>query len=564
MTEQNENQHHPGDDSVNPNAPASEESAVAPTPSEDPAGGAAATSTEPAAQSYPAPEQARPAPEQPYPAPEQGYPAPEQPYAAPEQQYTAPQPASGYEQQSYAAPQHYPTAPQPYVAPPASADAQHTTPLPPYGGQPYGTHQPADHHAASAFGPAATAPKEPRKRGGLPVVAALAVGALLGGASGAGVSYWVLAGNSSSDGGSGTPQTITVNDPADATATTAVAAAATPSVVTIQVAAQNGQGTGSGVVIDDEGHILTNAHVVTLDGAAGNATVTVQTSDGRLLEAQIVGVDPTADLAVIQVDPSADLPAIEFADSDDLNVGDTTIAIGAPLGLSGTVTTGIVSALNRSITVASSAAPEENEQVPEDDGQQEGDSPFDFWEFDIPGQDEQPQSQASSTISLSVIQTDAAINPGNSGGALLDGDGNLIGINVAIASAGGASGTAGSIGVGFAIPSNLAERIAQELIEDGTASHGLLGASVSDAASAEDAEITTVGALIQEVVADGAAEQAGLRPGDVVTEFNGHPITNSTDLTAQVRVLPAGATAELTFLRNGDPQTVEVTLGEAP
>jgi putative serine protease PepD len=162
---------------------------------------------------------------------------------------------------------------------------------------------------------------------------------------------------------------------------------------------------------------------------------------------------------------------------------------------------------------------------------------------------------------LPVIQTDAAINPGNSGGALLNGKGQLIGINVAIANAGGGSTTAaGSIGVGFAIPSNLAHRISDELIADGKATHGLLGASVQSATS--DADSVTVGALIKEISAGGAAEKAGLKSGDVVTNFNGVPITDANDLTAQVRALAAGADAKLTYVRDGKSTTVSVTVGE--
>jgi putative serine protease PepD len=394
----------------------------------------------------------------------------------------------------------------------------------------------------------------------VPVVAALAVGALVGGVSGAGVSMWATSVNTGSPVGSdSTAGTITVNDTDDATLVTAVAAKASPSVVTISVAAEAAGGTGSGVILTDDGYILTNTHVVTLDGAVGDPEVTVTTSDGRLLPATIVGTDPISDLAVIKVD-ATDLTPAEFADSDDLNVGDTAIAIGAPLGLAGTVTDGIVSALNRSITVASSAVPEEgdgSEQAPDEE------NPFDFWQFDVPGQQQQAPTASSSTISLAVIQTDAAINPGNSGGALLDSEGQVIGINVAIASAGGSAGQSGSIGVGFAIPSNLAQRIADELIEDGSATHGLLGASVADATASEsvpDPEV--VGASIEELSQGGAAEAAGLQVGDIITRLNGIPITGKTDLTAQVRALAAGADAEVTYVRDGEANTVDVTLGE--
>ncbi|CAN5542672.1 hypothetical protein BH10ACT7_BH10ACT7_12480 [soil metagenome] len=406
--------------------------------------------------------------------------------------------------------------------------------------------------------PALAKPTAPRRNAAVGVIAALAVGALIGGVSGAGVTLWATSVNAGSPVvGTTTPSTITVNDAADATQITAVAAKASPSVVTISVASDTSGGTGSGVVLTADGYVLTNTHVVTLDGAAGDPKVTVQTNDGRLLTATIVGTDPISDLAVIKVDGVTDLQPAEFADSSKLNVGDTAIAIGAPLGLAGTVTNGIVSALNRSITIASSAAPEEGdapEQTPED-------APDDFWNFDIPGQDA-PTASSSSTISLSVIQTDAAINPGNSGGALLDADGKVIGVNVAIASAGSSSGQAGSIGVGFAIPSNLAQRVAQELIDNGAATHGLLGASVADVTEDENQKDSkVVGASIVELTQGGAAAAAGLKVGDVITAFAGIPITGKTDLTAQVRSLAAGAKATVEYVRDGKAASVDVTLG---
>jgi putative serine protease PepD len=273
-----------------------------------------------------------------------------------------------------------------------------------------------------------------------------------------------------------------------------------------------------------------------------------------------VGTDPIVDLAVIKIDNVTDLQPLDFADSSKLNVGDTAIAIGAPLGLSGTVTNGIVSALNRSITVASSAVPETSGDTGDNGSEPDTESPFDFWNFDIPGS-EDSTTTATSTISLPVIQTDAAINPGNSGGALLDADGKVIGINVAIASAGGSS-AAGSIGVGFAVPSNLAKRVSEEIIANGSASHGLLGANVADVTLASDPDTTTTGASIQEVTSGGAAEAAGLQSGDVVTKFNGVPITDRTDLTAQVRMLAGGDSAEIVYVRDGDARSATVTVGE--
>jgi putative serine protease PepD len=278
-----------------------------------------------------------------------------------------------------------------------------------------------------------------------------------------------------------------------------------------------------------------------------------------------VGTDPVLDLAVIKLQNASGLTPATFANSDKVNVGDTTIAIGAPLGLSGTVTNGIVSALNRSIQIASSAAPKQDQQ---DNGGNGDNSPFNFWNFDQNGGGDGSgngnggQSSAQSTISLPVIQTDAAINPGNSGGPLLNGKGEVMGINVAIASAGSSndsSGQSGSIGVGFAIPSNVAQRVANDIIKDGKASSGLLGATVADSTS--DSSATTVGALIKSVSSGGAAADAGLKAGDIVTNFNGKPITNATDLTAQVRALPGGAKASITYERGGQTQQTDVTLG---
>ena len=395
-----------------------------------------------------------------------------------------------------------------------------------------------------------------------PLLGMLTVGALIGGVAGGGVVAAVLASDSTSiTAAPATPTSITVTDPDDATLVTAVVAKAMPAVVTLTVAGGGSSGNGSGVILSDDGYVLTNNHVATLEGATLSPSIRVTLSDGRIFDAELVGSDPIADLAVVKLDGAEGLPTIEFGDSDALNVGDRTVVIGAPLGLAGSVSNGIVSALNRSITVRSSAVPDQQlEQTQPDDG---GDAPFDFWDFDVPGtENTEPRPLTTGTVALPVIQTDAAINPGNSGGALLDDEGRLIGIVVAIATAGGGSGQSGSIGVGFSIPSNFAQRVATELIANGSATHGLLGASVTD--SINDAESTVVGALVDSLLPGGAADVAGLRPGDVITVFNGAAIAGSVDLTAQVRVLPAGASATLTYVRSGQAQEVTVTLGELP
>jgi putative serine protease PepD len=391
----------------------------------------------------------------------------------------------------------------------------------------------------------------PRQRSGAPaLVAVAAAAALVGGASGAGIAAWAIAANvAEAPSGSADSQTITVNDPDGVNVVNAVAAKAGPSVVTLNVASQRAGGSGSGVILTSDGYVLTNNHVVTLDGASNDGTIEVTTADGRIFAAEIVGTDPTVDLAVIKLVDASGLTPIEFGDVDALDVGDRAVAIGAPLGLTNTVTDGIVSVLDRSIQIASSAVPDDGS---DDDG---GQNPFNF---DIPGQQ---STGGSGTISVPVIQTDASINPGNSGGALVNGSGQLIGIVVAIATAGGSSGSSGSIGVGFAIPADLAQRVAGELIENGTATHGLLGATVRDASSADG---SVVGAVVVDengIVPGGAAEAAGLRPGDIVTELDGVPIKGSVDLTAQVRRQAADAEVELVYVRDGEEHTVTVTLG---
>lgn len=444
---------------------------------------------------------------------------------------------------------------------PAQSEAQLNTPTDAFGQpvvpeqQPPASAQPTDYVWTPASESAPVAAKQRSARVGL--IAALAVGALVGGVSGAGVAAWAVSANqpSASIPSAAAPQNITVNDTANVNVVTAVAAKAEPSVVTIAVSSSSAGGTGSGVVLSKDGYVLTNTHVVTLDGQIANPTIQVTTSDGHLYGATIVGTDPIADLAVIKLKNATALTPAAFGDSSKLNVGQTAIAIGAPLGLSNTVTDGIVSSLNRSISIASSAAPAPSSG---DSTTPNPSSPFDF-RFDN-GQGA-PQSAAQATISLPVIQTDAAINPGNSGGALLNGNAEVIGINVAIAGTGSSSATtqSGNIGVGFAIPANLAQRVANELIKNGKATHGLLGASVADLASGDPS--TVVGASLKTVTSGGAAANAGLKAGDIVTNFNGVQITGATDLTAQVRFLAAGSKANLTYVRGGTATTVSVTLG---
>ena len=401
--------------------------------------------------------------------------------------------------------------------------------------------------AAAASASAASVGTAPSRRLALPIMAALVVGAVLGGASGAGIAVLITQDSTEQTAAVNPQQSVVINNASAVTDISAVAAKASPSVVTIKVSTATSGGSGSGVIISNDGYIVTNAHVVTLSGATNEATWQVEDNRGLLFSAKLVGTDPTVDLAVLKVDGVTDWTPIEWADSSKLNVGDVTIAMGAPLGLDGTVTTGIVSALNRSIQIGNSAVPDQSDSTTPDQ-----DNPFDFFQFDYgQGQGQTQSSQAS--ITIPVIQTDAAINRGNSGGALLDSQGRLIGVNVAIA------GSGGNIGVGFALPSNLVKRVTSEIIDTGSATHGLLGASVSDQASQKGS--TSVGAVVKEVVAGSAADKAGIQAGDIVMSVNGVPIESSSDLTATIRSLAAGTTTDLVIVRGGKPQTITVTLG---
>lgn len=373
-------------------------------------------------------------------------------------------------------------------------------------------------------------PKRSWLSGTIPTKAAAGVAVIAGVAGGvAGASVGVLG-----NGGFGfntviQPQAVTISDTNNTKSVTAVAAKALQSVVTIEVSGTNGAGSGSGVIISSDGYIVTNNHVVTLAGSETSANLRVTLADGRLYSAKLVGTDAIMDVAVIKIDETSLVPA-EWGDSSAVTVGDESIAIGAPLGLENTVTDGVVSALNRSITISNKG---------------------DGFNFDLPnGQ----QSAIAQDLSLPVIQTDASINPGNSGGALLNASGQFIGMNVAIASSGSSSG---SIGVGFALPSNLVKRVSQDIIDNGTAEHGRIGATVS----AVTGSTGVVGALVHEVTAGSPAEKSGLKVNDVVTTFNGIPVRNEVDLTAQVRSLRPGDTAQMIVVRDGVTKSLSVTVG---
>ena len=304
-----------------------------------------------------------------------------------------------------------------------------------------------------------------------------------------------------------------------------IAARVMQSTVSIAVRGAGGSGTGSGVVIRSDGYVLTNNHVV--ESAAGGGEITV-TFDGaeQELPAQIVGLDPVTDLAVLQVRADEVLPAAALGQSRALVVGDPVIAIGSPLGLSGTVTTGIVSALNRTVN------------VPSQDG------------------------GANSPL-FNAIQTDAAINPGNSGGALVNSSGEVIGINSAIATLGGGRGAGdagGSIGVGFAIPIDEARSVAEEIIRTGRATHPSIGVSATTVAG----EAGRQGALVRELSAGGAAAGAGLEPNDLIVAVGDVEVTSVDELILAIRANKIGDTVTLTYVRDGRSRTAEVVLQDLP
>ena len=428
----------------------------------------------------------------------------------------------------------------------------------------YQTGQPGQPNPPGAYGvgyggPANRQPSDGGRRryGTGTIVTAMLIAGLLGGGVAVAADA-VLDNGSATAGTTGQSNTVVVNDKDNVNAITAAAVKASPSVVTIEVSGSGSSGSGSGIILDDDGHILTNTHVVTLGGTVADPSIEVQTEDGRVLSATVVGTDPLSDLAVIKVDADNLTPAT-LGDSDNLNVGDSVLAIGAPLGLAGTVTDGIVSTLNRTISVQSSAAPEsDSDSAPEDDG-------FGF-RFAPPDGSSQSQSSASNSIYLNVIQTDAAINHGNSGGALVNTDGDVIGVNVAIASASsGSSGEdSGNIGVGFAVPASYAQRVADEIIDNGSASHGFLGVSVTPATGSGSSSSFTIGAEIADNPASGTpAARAGLQKGDIVTSVDGIPITDAQSLTAAIRMQAAGSKVKIDYVRDGQSESTEATLGDS-
>lgn len=291
-----------------------------------------------------------------------------------------------------------------------------------------------------------------------------------------------------------------------------------PSVVSISAESSSGSGTGTGFVIDSTGYILTNNHVIA-DAAADGGDIEVQLNDGTILQATIIGRDSSYDLAVLKVNQTG-LTALTFGNSDDVAVGDSVIAIGSPLGLSGTVTLGIVSAKDRAVTAGESA----------------GDSSF-----------------------INAIQTDAAINPGNSGGPLVNSAGAVIGVNSAIATLGSSSlsSQSGSIGLGFAIPINQARKTAEQLIKNGKATYPVVGVSVDMQYAGDGAKIADTSNAI---LPGGPASKAGLRAGDLIVKFDGRTITTPEELIVAIRSKNVGDKVVVEYKRAGKPYSTTLTL----
>jgi putative serine protease PepD len=360
--------------------------------------------------------------------------------------------------------------------------------------------------------------------------AAAAVAALVFGGVGVGVGTQLSGGGQPTTAGSGltvAPASSKVS--VDPQSLAGVAARVLPAVVSINVTTGSGGDTGSGVILRQDGYILTNNHVIA-SAVGGAGTVSVTFNDGTAAAARVVGSDAEDDLAVIKVEKTG-LPVAVLGSASAVKVGDPVLAIGSPLGLQGTVTSGIVSSVNRPVQTSSS----------------QGQSPFGG------------QSSAPTTV-IDAIQTDAAINPGNSGGPLVDAAGQVIGINSAIASTGSSlSGQSGNIGVGFAIPVDQAKVVAQQLMATGKATHPLLGVTLADATDSNGNSL----ARVQSVLAGGPAAKAGIQAGDVIVAVGNQKTVGAQAAIAAIRTHQPGQQVAITVQRGTARKIVTVTLVDA-
>lgn len=434
---------------------------------------------------------------------------------------TAPQqpPAGQYGQPTYAAAQ------------PGQYDGQYGQQAfgqPGYGQQAYGGYG----APAAPGGPTWWTPKRKVAAGGL-ALALILGGGLAGGAVAA------LIGTNGT-----TYASPTAVKPASSKSTTGVAAiaqAVQPSTVSITVTTPQGQDEGTGVIIRSDGMIMTNNHVVA--DAAGGGQISVKFNDGRKSAADVVGTDPATDLAVIKAAGVSGLRPVTFGNSDQLQVGDQVVAIGSPLGLDGSVTSGIVSALHRTLTEGGNDQQQQPPGLPPGFGGQGGG-----------GLGGGQQGGGGGTSIADAIQTDAAINPGNSGGPLVNAQGQVIGINTAIATSGGGNG---NIGVGFAIPIDTAKQVSDQLIKTGKATHAYLGVTLTDASGGQQ------GALVATVQGGTPAAASGLKEGDIITQVDGRTIDGADSLSAAIRGHSPGDKIALTYVRNGAKHTVNVQLASS-
>jgi len=436
-----------------------------------------------------------------------------------------------------------PQSPPPEGAPyPAPLWYQETQALPQYGYPTVDPQAPTEPRRAALTQPGATPPQSGKPRrlaeiGAIAVVAAVLASAGTYAATRTDVASSPVAQISAGP----TTSSAQVGGSATTPNWSVTAATVSPSVVAITVTSGQGGGQGSGVIFDTKGHILTNNHVVAAGGSGSTLSVTL--NDKRTYDATVVGTDPSTDLAVIKLtNAPTDLKAITLGDANAIKVGDQVMAVGNPLGLAGTVTTGIVSALNRPVTTSDA----QQQQQPGDPTQQQ-------------------QQPTADPVVTNAIQTSAAINPGNSGGALVNAGGQLIGINSAIASLGssGSSSQSGNIGIGFAIPVNEARSIADQLISTGKATHPYLGVASKDGVVA-DGSAKRAAAVLTNVVGGTPADKAGLQANDAIIAVDGNPIDGSLSLVAQVRERNVGDSVTLTVLRNGQRKNIDVTLVAKP
>ncbi|MCW2849177.1 MAG: peptidase and chymotrypsin/Hap [Marmoricola sp.] len=436
---------------------------------------------------------------------------------------------------------------------PAGDHDQYTRPLPPYQSeserilppyQPETSNNPLPPVVGPFYGSTQSAPAATttasRRRG---LTAAVLAGALvLGGAAGVGGAAAFHAfddgGGSSSSNTSGPFQATKTSVVQDGTVEK-VANSVLPSVVKVNVTGSSGAGSGSGIVLSKDGNILTNNHVVA--GVGGNGSITVNFNDGTTTKATVVGTDPVTDIAVIKVDGVSDLVPAALGKSSALKVGQSVVAVGSPYGLNATVTSGIVSALNRPVSVSTAEEQSPQQQDPFGGGQSQ-------------------QQGADLSTTYPAIQTDAAINPGNSGGALVDLSGRVVGINSSIrtgSSGGSTSDSGGSIGLGFAIPIDEVLPVVNQITQGEKPTHARLGVSVSDVTG----NTLTQGAQLGTVEGGGAGAKAGLKKGDVITKVDDQVIDGSESLVATIRGHRPGEAVTITYLRDGKSSTTKADLG---